>query len=239
MKYSIVIPCYNEAGNIPALLGRLEKSVGREDAEVILVDNNSKDETAEVLKNILEKFPFARSIEEKHPGYGRAVASGLRAAKGEWYIWTHADLQCDPEDLVRAMRIMEQEEDPKNAYVKGKRRGRPLTDKFFTAGMGVFESALFGKILWDINAQPNCFHKSFFESWEDPPEDFALDLYALLLAKKRGYRVKRFRVDFRKRVHGVSSWNTGFGAQWKFIKRTLAFSVRLKRKVKKGRMSWQ
>ena len=89
-----------------------------------------------------------------------------------------------------------------------------------------------GERLHDINAQPNIFHRSFFESWDNPPHDFSLDLYALYMAKKRKISVVRFDVLFPERIHGTSSWNTGFAAKKKFIKRTLDFSSKLKKRLK-------
>jgi len=90
-----------------------------------------------------------------------------------------------------------------------------------------------GKQLWDINAQPNIFHRSFFDKWEaNAPDDFSLDLYVLYMARHLGLTVERFDVVFPERQHGESSWNTGLAAKWKFIKRTLEFSVQLKRELK-------
>lgn len=85
--------------------------------------------------------------------------------------------------------------------------------------------------VWDINAQPNIFHRSFFESLHNTPKDFSLDLYFLYMAKKRGLNVIRFDVLFPERVHGESSWNTGFLSKWKFIKRTIDFSIKLKKEL--------
>ena len=88
-----------------------------------------------------------------------------------------------------------------------------------------------GTKLWDINAQPNIFHKSFFESLDNIPKDFSLDLYFLYTAQKKGLKVIRFDVLFPERQYGESSWNTGLSSKWKFIKRTLEFSFRLKKEL--------
>ena len=83
--------------------------------------------------------------------------------------------------------------------------------------------------MWDINAQPNIFPKSFYLRWKNPPYDFSLDLYAVFMARKNKIKVIRFDVLFPKRIHGMSSWNTGLKAKWKFIKRTIDFSIKLKK----------
>jgi hypothetical protein len=51
------------------------------------------------------------------------------------------------------------------------------------------------------------------------------------MAQMNGMKILRFEVLFPKRLHGVSSWNTGLLAKWKFIKRTLDFSIKLKKKL--------
>jgi polyisoprenyl-phosphate glycosyltransferase len=234
---SIVMPCYNEEKNIPLILERFRKILaGAKNApqvELILVDNNSKDNSAQVLRKILsqKKYSFARTVFEKSPGYGIAVFSGLRKAKGEYLCWTHGDIQTDPKDTLTAYEIIQKQSNPKMSYIKGKRHGRPLFDVFFTMGMSFFESLLFMKGFWEINAQPNLFYKSFMTKMKSPPSDFSLDLYTYYMAKKNNYDIVRFPVYFGKRLHGVSSWNTSLGAKWKFIKRTVKFSLNLKKKV--------
>ncbi|MBX3101133.1 MAG: glycosyltransferase family 2 protein, partial [Bacteroidetes bacterium] len=115
--------------------------------------------------------------------------------------------------------------------VKGNRKGRPLFDDVFTMGMSVYETLFLGVPLWDINAQPNIFHRSFYEQWDNPPHDFSLDLYAYYMAHLLRLRIHRFPVRFPQRVHGTSSWNTGMAAKKKFIKRTLTFSRELKQRL--------
>lgn len=232
MKLSIVIPCYNEAENIPLLLAEYAKQLsGRSDIEVILVDNNSKDDTAGVLAGLVPQYPFLRTAFESSPGYGFAILAGLNASTGEYVGWTHGDMQAPPQNVIRAWELI-QSFGGQNVYVKGKRYGRPLFDQLFTFGMTVFETLYLGSWLNDINAQPNIFHRSFFEKWHNPPTDFSFDLYALHKAKKEKMRIVRFAVPFLKRMHGTSAWNTGLASKWKFIKRTVDFSRKLKRENK-------
>lgn len=228
---SVVVPCYNEALNIPLILERFSEVINRKDIEVVLVDNGSTDQTAEILQELLPRYFFARTIRvEVNQGYGYGIVQGLEACKGEFIGWTHADMQTDPRDLIKALEIIEKSEDAKNIYVKGNRKGRPVFDQFFTSGMSLFETIYMGVKLYDINAQPNLFSKEFFESWQNPPKDFALDLYALYMAQRQGLKIERFNVQFPKRQFGESHWNNGsFKAKWKFIKRTLDFSVKLKK----------
>ena len=229
MKFSIVVPCYNEAQNLPLLLGRFEEVLQqRQDAEIILVNNGSTDDSARVLEELVPNYPFAKIVTvTKNQGYGFGILQGLQQARGEWVGWTHADIQTDPADVIRAMGIAV--DVGGKVFIKGSRCGRPLWDQLFTWGMGIFESCLLGQTLWDINAQPNLFPRELLDTWKQPPHDFSLDLFALYNAKKQGFKTIRFPVRFPQRLHGVSHWNTGLKAKWKFIKRTLLFSWKLKR----------
>ncbi len=231
MKLSIVVPCYNEAENIPKLLAAYAEVITRNDLEIILVNNGSTDETAEVLMQLLPLYEsFLKVVAVPiNQGYGFGILSGLRSASGEFIGWTHGDLQTPPRDVIQALTIIEENNSRPTLYVKGKRSGRPLFDEFFTVGMSIFESLYLGTKLFDINAQPNIFHKSFFASWDNPPHDFSLDLYVFYLARKQGLEIIRFTVPFLKRQHGSSKWNTGILAKWKFIKRTIKFSIELKK----------
>ncbi len=232
MHFSIVIPCYNESENLPLLLERFSDAVGdRKDIEVVLVDNGSTDNSAEIINELLPQYPFAKKATvEVNQGYGYGILTGLRCATGDFLGWTHADLQTDPKDVVKGIDIIIENGCKNKLYVKGNRKGRPLSDAFFTFGMSVLELILTGRWLNDINAQPNMFSRKFFEKWKNPPYDFSLDLYAFYMAKKMHLSIHRFPVRFPERIHGSSKWNTGLKAKWKFIKRTAEYSVKLSRK---------
>jgi glycosyltransferase involved in cell wall biosynthesis len=233
IKLSIVVPCYNESNNIELILKRFNKVIDTDDIEVILVNNGSTDNSANILKKLLQEYVFARTVlVEVNQGYGFGVLSGLSEAKGEYIGWTHADMQTDPADVIKAFNIIEVKGNPVDIFIKGNRKGRSIFDQVFTIGMSFYETLYLKHCLWDINAQPNIFHKSFFSNWQNPPHDFSLDLYALYKAKKDKLKIVRFNVIFPERIHGKSSWNTGLKAKWKFIKRTVEFSKRLKKELK-------
>lgn len=236
-KLSIIIPCYNEAKNIPLILEKFNQSlkethVAEAPLEVILVNNGSFDTSADVLNSLIPLYPFAKTVKvEKNQGYGYGILYGLKHATGDFIGWTHADMQTDPADIIKAFEIIHANNFCPNLFIKGLRKKRSFFDLFFTTGMSIFETLYLRKALWDINAQPTIFHKNFFTKWHNPPHDFSLDLYALYMAKKHKLSVKRFAVLFPKRIHGQSSWNTGIYAKWKLIKRTIQFSTSLKKEI--------
>ena len=230
IQLSIVIPCYNEGANVSFLIERLVILCDNiKDIEFVLVDNGSTDTTSSLFTEAAASHHCIRTIRvEKNQGYGYGLLQGLRETRGNYVGWTHADLQTDPADALRALAIIKEAGFPKKIFLKGLRHGRPLGDHLFTMGMGIFESILFMRPLWDINAQPNIFPRTLFEAWENPPHDFSLDLYAVVTAGRLGYPVRRFPVTFTDRVHGSSNWNINWWAKLKFIRRTIDFSVTLR-----------
>jgi glycosyltransferase involved in cell wall biosynthesis len=230
VRVSLVIPCFNESANLPDLAARCRALLeGAPQAEVVLVDNGSTDDTPAVLKTLLAGSDRLRGARvEVNQGYGFGILAGLRAATGDILGWTHADLQTDPADALEGLALFAAAAEPERLFVKGRRYGRPAVDVVFTTGMSAFETLLTGRLMTDINAQPTMFHRSFFETWTNPPSDFSLDLYAFWQARKAGLDVRRFPVRFGPRLFGVSHWNTGMAARWKFIRRTVDFSLRLR-----------
>lgn len=232
---SLVIPVFNEEKNLPLLLEEFKKISKKADVEFLLVeDTGSTDNTRNEIKKLEKKYHFIRGVFINEKGYGKSIYEGLKSSSGEYIGWTHGDIQTPPIDALKALDIIRQLNYPKNIYVKGKRYGRPLADKIInTFGMSVFETLILGKGLYDINAQPNIFHRSLLNKMQNPPTDFSFDLYVYYLAKVNKYRIKRFPVHFGKRLFGESKWNTGWKARIKFIKRTIKFTFELRKKLKK------
>ena len=103
-QLSVVLPCYNEARGIEAILRRFAEVGAGQDFELILVDNGSRDDTRAVMQALLPQFSFARSERvEVNQGYGHGIWTGLQAARGEIVAWSHADLQTDPADVFQGL----------------------------------------------------------------------------------------------------------------------------------------
>jgi glycosyltransferase involved in cell wall biosynthesis len=229
IKYSLVIPCYNEAKNIPVLLKKIQPLLANKSIQVVMVNNGSLDDSDSVISKLKPKATnFKYVIVPKNKGYGYGIMQGLKAADGDIIGWTHADLQTNPADFLKAITFFDINQ---HSFVKGKRFGRSFMDYFLTFGMSVFETMLFKKKMFDINAQPTVFSKQFFKSLSTPPNDFALDLFFYFHAVQQGLTIHRFPVLFGKRFAGTSTWNTGWRARYKFIKRTIEFSLKLKRNM--------
>ncbi|MEK9986366.1 MAG: glycosyltransferase, partial [Opitutae bacterium] len=218
--------------NLHKLYDKCAELVGCADVEIILVDNGSTDDTADILATFdsLDDKIKINTVDENQ-GYGFGILSGLEVSNGDYIGWTHADLQTDPLDYLKVIKTIE-EAPGEPCFVKGERFGRPLADVFFTTGMSIFETLLMGTRMSDINAQPTVFPSAFYQSWRrEAPYDFSLDLFVYYLAKEQGLPVKRVPVYFGAREFGQSHWNVDLKSKFKFIQRTVSFSLSLRRNI--------
>lgn len=225
IKLSIVIPCYNEVENLPALVKKCKSIVETNNSvEIILVNNGSTDHSKEVLENLLITSNNIKSHHvEVNKGYGFGILEGLKIASADILCWTHADLQTDILDCLKAYNLFNEHG---NDYllIKGRRKGRPFFDTMFTSFMSGYVFYKMRTFLSDINAQPKLFSKTFFKTIADnAPFDFSLDLYFLLHAKNKGSIVE-FPVDFSQRTAGMAKGGSGdLKLKIKLSKRTLSF----------------
>jgi len=237
MKLSIVIPCYNEAGNIPLIISRFQEVLGsRPDIEVLLVNNGSKDNSQEVFERELAKVQDSRLRVVNvlvNQGYGFGILSGLKDATGDVLAWSHADMQTDPKDVLTGFDLLTKQSNPDKVFVKGKRKNRKLAEAFFTWGMQVISTIALKTPLNDINAQPKIFHRDFYNRFltEGAPYDFSLDLYVLYQAHKHRYTVLEIPVFFNKRMHGEAKGGGSFKTRIKLIKRTWKYIFELANKL--------
>ncbi|WP_309720684.1 glycosyltransferase family 2 protein [Armatimonas sp.] len=232
---SIVLPCYNEAGNLPKIYAVLSEILTNQPGiEVLLVNNGSTDSSSAVFAELQATHTLPIRVVEiaKNQGYGHGILTGVRAAQGEFIAWSHADLQTDPRDILAAYEKLRQSADPEKTVVKGRRKNRPLLDEFFTSGMAWLSSATLGQWLHDINAQPKLFPKSFVALLDNAPTDFSLDLFFLYEAKKLGYTLLEQDVVFGKREHGEAKGGGTMKGKLKLVKRTLAYIFELRKTLK-------
>jgi dolichol-phosphate mannosyltransferase len=108
MKLSIVIPAYNEEKNIGKCLEELQRVIRdkyRIPYEIIVVNDNSRDATEEVVRAAMKEDPAVRLVTRTPPGgFGRAVRSGIEAVRGDVVVIYMADLSDDPEDVIAYYR---------------------------------------------------------------------------------------------------------------------------------------
>jgi len=220
-RFSIVLPCYNEAENIPLMLDKFRSFAERKDFELILVNNGSTDHSQRVMTLALEdpQNDFLRVVTiEKNVGYGHGIHNGLAQARGEILAYSHADIQTPPEDIFKAFDlIVSQNIDLNQNLVKGFRVHRSDNQTFLTKSLSWVVKMVLGVDVKDINGQPKVFLKSFWSGLTHAPTDFSYDVYLLYRAAVQGMQITTFDVSFGERIHGQSKWASSIFSKYKTI----------------------
>jgi glycosyltransferase involved in cell wall biosynthesis len=103
MKYSVVIATHNRADDLRGTLGSLAIVQARQPWELIVVDNNSTDNTPEVVRELAPSYPAPlRYLFEPVPGRSAALNTGIAAAQGSMIVTTDDDVRVAPDWLDRA-----------------------------------------------------------------------------------------------------------------------------------------
>lgn len=110
MQYSIIIPAYNESQRIVATLNRILSYIADEgwDAELIVVNDGSRDDTAEIVRRYVEKNPVMRLVENPgNRGKGYSVRNGMLNARGQILLFSDADLSSPIEDAAKLIQAID------------------------------------------------------------------------------------------------------------------------------------
>ena len=228
---SIIIPCYNEVNNIAKIAYQIDK-IKKENTDLVLsfiiVNNGSADNTKSELDKYSGNNNFKVVNLDKNQGYGGGILKGLEQAEGQIISWTHGDLQCDLNDVIKAYRSNKSKLLSNNCIVKGKRIKRKFFDAFFSTSMAIIASILFLKKFNEINAQPKIFSHKIAKKLKYSPTDFSLDLYLLYISKKNKYEIIEYPVIYKKRQSGISKGGDSIKGKIKLSIRSLKYMFKLR-----------
>jgi glycosyltransferase involved in cell wall biosynthesis len=111
MNLTIISPCFNESANIEELVERTRESVKSFSEEIvyehILIDNSSTDSSVEVMKEVRNRFPQVRILQNsENIGVFASMQRGLKASFGEWVVpFLAADMQDPPEVIAEMLKV--------------------------------------------------------------------------------------------------------------------------------------
>jgi dolichyl-phosphate beta-glucosyltransferase len=109
MTYSIVIPAYNEGERLGPSVEKVLGYVRQQgwDAELIVVNDGSRDNTAEIVREFAKKYPLVRLVENPgNRGKGYAVRNGMLNARGEVIVFSDADLSSPIEEMPKLLEAV-------------------------------------------------------------------------------------------------------------------------------------
>lgn len=207
LEISIVLPVYNEAGNlelfIPELSGVLQ-AMGRT-YEIVAVDDGSKDESCEVLRRLKQQEPNLRIIRfRRNFGQTAAFAAGFDLARGTYVITMDADGQNDPADIPGMLELMEEGEYDIVSGWRQKRKEPFLSRRLPSMIANRIIGKSTGVVLHDYGCSLKIYH------WQVAKH---VNLYGELhrfipaLASGMGVRVAEVPVNDRPRQFGSSKYN--------------------------------
>src|SRR6202453_4042168 len=110
MTYSIVISAYNESARLGATLERVLAYVQQQgwDAEVIVVNDGSRDNTAEIVREFAKKNPILRLVENPgNRGKGYSVRHGILSSRGDIVLFSDADLSSPIEEMPKLLQVLD------------------------------------------------------------------------------------------------------------------------------------
>ena len=108
-KLSVIVPCYNEKKTIEKILKKIISSLNNyqfSNYEIIIIDDNSTDGTTELLKNLTQDDKIKIYFHDKNLGKGAAIKSATPYIKGDIVAIQDADLEYNPTDLNKLIKIM-------------------------------------------------------------------------------------------------------------------------------------
>jgi glycosyltransferase XagB len=204
ISLSIVVPVYNEFGNIQQFHQQLLETLSkcRSGYEIIYVDDNSTDGTYEWLLRVAIQPTVKVLRKEGTKGKAYSLIQGFKAAIGDIFVMIDGDLQYPPEkipELIQELKDADVVVAERKDYHDGAMR------KVLSAGF----KTIFGKMLFglktDIQSGMKVFTREVYSTVHcNPKSPWTFDLEFLYRARQAGFTIKGVPITFSARVHGES-----------------------------------
>ena len=220
MKLSVIIPVYNEKETILKILNKVQKVPIEK--EIIIIDDGSNDGTTEILKNIKDKN-IKTIFKKVNEGKGSAIREGLKYVSGNVIVIQDADLEYDPNDWLKMLKVMEE----KNAdIVFGSRvlgKCKKSSFAFYYGGKFItfLTNILYGTKLTDVPTCYKMFKKDVIKKINLKCKRFEFCQEFTVKVRKLGYRIYEVPISYNPRSIREGKkirWKDGFIAIWTLIK---------------------
>ena len=212
-RLSVFFPMWNEQDYIEravdAAREECEELVALRDIadyEIIIVNDASTDNTGAMADALAASDPHVRVVH--HPEnrkLGGSMKSGFAAATGDLVLYTDADLPFDMHDVHKAMRLLRYyDADIVSAY-RFDRTGEGYVRTVYSFFYNMLVRVLFGVRMRDINFAFKLARTRVFDHVELKSEGSFIDAELVVRARKYGYTVIQFGVDYFPRTRGIST----------------------------------
>ncbi|HEX3443875.1 MAG TPA: glycosyltransferase family 2 protein [Chthoniobacterales bacterium] len=205
MKLSIVIPAYNEARTIQAVLDRISEAVG-DFHEIVVVDDASSDETAELVRKRVAGDSRIRLLQhERNSGKTAALRTGFAATTGDLVVIQDADLEYDPADIPDLIApILENRGDVSlGSRFMIKRAGRVLYYRHYLANKFL---TFLSNVLTDLNCTDvetgyKAMRSEVAKRLIIESTGFGFEVEFIAKCKKAGYRLFEVPINYFGRTY--------------------------------------
>jgi glycosyltransferase involved in cell wall biosynthesis len=212
---SLVIPCYNEEGNLRALAAAVREAVDplKVPYEIIITDDCSTDNSWNLLKELAAADPRIR-VQRFAFNCGESAASwaGLQAARGQYLVTLDADLQNDPRDLPKFLEALKQYDCVCGTRVDTRGRG----DNFIRIASSRIANAVRNKLSGEQISDAGCTYRAFRRECLNNVKFFkGMHRFLPTLFKIEGHSVTEIPVTNNPRFAGQSHygvWNRLFAS---------------------------
>ena len=215
-ELSVIIPAYNEEGNIEEAVGRCAKvlPVLADQFEVIVVNDGSLDQTGSLAERLQKSHESLRVFHhEVNKGMGAAVAKGFANARYDLLFATPADLQFDIAELEKLLPFIDQAE-----IVIGHRENR---DYNWYRWMITYANIFLLRLLFGLQVKdPNwvkLFKRQVFQSISITSPGFFWDAEVLIKARKQNFRIVEVGVRSHPREKGKATGGSPKAALKTFV----------------------
>ena len=199
MKYSIIIPAYNEEARIAATVEDyakyIQSSMDPQETELWIVVNGSSDRTGEIALGLERKYPFVHAwVTEQRMGKGGAVMKGFELAQGEILAFTDADNATIASELRKLIIHTETRADAAIGSAGPESRQdvrQPWTRQIASRVFNLIVRALFQFPYNDTQCGAKAFRRSAIESIRDmvTATGWAFDVDLIWNLRRQGYQV--------------------------------------------------
>ena len=216
-EFSVVVPVFNERDNVTPLVNEIVAALrGKHSFEIVYVDDQSKDDSFQVLKDLMASVPELRVVQHiRQSGQSTAVRNGVKAALGVWIATLDGDGQNDPADIPKLIEARNKAA-PEIKLFAGWRVDRKDTGSKRWASK--IANSIRASFLKDETPDTGCGIKLFERAvFMDLPYFDHMHRYLPALVKRAGFQSVSVPVNHRERGSGVSKYNN-LGRAWVGLK---------------------